>query len=225
MYILWRVVDNSRIVPWLSAKLYTFNSLIFLCNSVNLAAFSRFLPISSASLINRKHRLLPDFYTFHSFCFLVLPHIPCWNKANQTSLSGPLWQYVNALPTTISVPRGNSVSSVSQRRGRKCKRRTVRSRIMLFFFFFDYMASLPLPPRTNHCTWNLCHRFCCPEVLCMGTNLRKRSMYIVWSLTTVLSVSSSHPPSPVAFPNTWLWLAIRICGREQNWAGDHSVRN
>ena len=113
MYILWRVVDNSHIVPWLSAKLYTFNSLIFLCNSVNLAGFSRFLPISSASLINRKHRLSPDFYTFHSFCFLILPHIPCWNKASQTALSGPLWQYMNALPMTISVPCGNSISSVS----------------------------------------------------------------------------------------------------------------
>lgn len=44
--------------------------------------------------------------------------------------------------------------------------------------FFDYIVDLTLPPRANHCTWNLYHRFRHPKVLCMDTDLNKKSMYI-----------------------------------------------
>lgn len=105
--------------------------LIFLCNSVSLAAFSSFSLISSASLINRKSILSSSFfYTFHSFYFPVLRQILCWTKASQTSFFGPPWQDMNDLPTTISVPCSNNINGISQTKGRKCERRTLRSKIM-----------------------------------------------------------------------------------------------
>lgn len=80
------------------------------------------------------------------------------------------------------------------------------------------MADLPLPPRVNGCFWNLYHRFCCPKVLCRGTNLhKKRSMSIVWSLATVLSWFLPQilpPPSPfptlivTCYQNLWPWTKL-----------------
>lgn len=52
--------------------------LVLLCKSVGLAAFSRFSPISSSSLINRKSRLLLSYFS----SFFLLPDFASYSLLN-----------------------------------------------------------------------------------------------------------------------------------------------
>lgn len=87
------------------------------------------------------------------------------------------------------------------------------------------MADLPVPLKVNQSTRTL--QLSCPSVmLYLCSNLSWRPLVIVWSLAMfLLGFFSLFKFFFSTIPCKWSVLAVKFCGYEQNWAGDHFVGN